>query len=181
VNALWIYVIIGVVAVLLIVGIVIGAIVLWKRQVKRSLISLTGRREAIIAAYKALEMVFTALADGTAEELAEFATDPMSVHRKALEELHTRMAMQSEELATLPLPKSLWHAADLLAAAASKLAKEVGRVGEADSPEAVLNALGEIDVAGIRATITPMTEEIERQLAVQKISDPSVYGGGMYI
>lgn len=177
----WILALLITIAVLLIAGIVVGSILLWRRQVRRSLIGLIGRREAILAAYRALETVFTSLADGTAEELADFASDPSSVHRKALEELHSRMSMLSEELATLPLPKKLWAAADMLASGAARIATEVAKVGSAEGPEDVLRALGEIDVAGIRSALAPMNAEIERLLAENKVVDPAVYGGGMYI
>ncbi len=169
------------VAVILIAGIVVGAVLLWRRQIRRSLIGLIGRREAILAAYRALETVFTSLADGSEQELSEFASDPESVHRKALEELHARMSLLSEELATLPLPKRLWPAADLLAAGAARIGTEVAKVGSAEGPEAVLRSLGGIDVAGIRAALGPMNTEIDRLLTVNKVVDPAVYGGGLYI
>lgn len=134
-----------------------------------------------MAAYRALKSVFTALASAEADELAAFAADPTSVHRKALEELHTRMRIQSEELSELKLPKKLWKTADLLGTAAGVLAVETGRVGEEAGAEAVLEALGRVDVAGINAALDPVNEEIEAQLAARDIGDPAVYGGGLYI
>jgi hypothetical protein len=173
--------IVVVVAVLLIAGIVIGSLLLWRRQVRRSLITLTSRREAVLAAYRALETVFTSLASGSTEELAAFAADPGSVHRKALEELHTRMVMASEELSAMPLPRKLWASADLIATSATKVASEVAKVGQASDPEAVLKALGDIDVSGIRSTLAPMNAEMDRLLTEHGIADPSVYGGGLYL
>jgi hypothetical protein len=181
VNAVWMYVIIAVAAIAAIAAIVVVSVALWRRQVRRLLIALTGRRAAIVAAYRALESVFTSLAEADAEELTAFAVDASSVHRKALEELHSRMRMQSEELAELALPKKLWEAADLLSAAAGSLAVETGRVGEAAGPEGVLEALGRIDVAGITAAVTPAEAEIDRLLDVHAVGDPAVYGGGLYI
>lgn len=180
-NPVLLYSIIGVVAVLLIAGIVVASVVLWRRQVRRSLIALTGRREALVAAYRALEGVFTAIAESSAEEIADFAVDPTSVHRKALEELHHRMRIQSEELAEIALPKRLWQAADLLGVASGKLALEAGRVGEAGGPERVLEALGAVDVKGIASTVRPANEAIDTLLAELEIDDPAVYGGGLYI
>jgi len=175
------YVIIGVASLLVIAGIVVGSIVLWRRQVRRSLIALTGRREAVTAAYKGLERVFTALAEGDTDEVTAFAIDSTSVHRKALDELHYRMRIQSEELSEIALPKRLWNAADLLGTAAGKIAVETGRVGEAGPPEKVLEVLGKIDVAGISAAIRPANQAIDDLLEELKIADPSVYGGGLYI
>jgi hypothetical protein len=176
-----VYVIIGVVAVLLIMGISVAAVLLWRRQVRRSLIALIGRREAVVAAYNALEKVFAALAEGDADAITAFAIDSTSVHRKALEELHHRMRIQCDELADVALPKRLWAAADMLGTAAGKLAVETGRVGEAGPPEKVLEVLGKIDVAGISAALRPANEAIDALLEELDIEDPSVYGGGLYI
>ena len=84
-NIWVIYGIIAAAGVLLIAGIVIGAVLVWRRQVRTSLIGLVSRREAIRAAYRALESVFATLAEDSADEVAEFATNSASVQRKALE------------------------------------------------------------------------------------------------
>jgi hypothetical protein len=175
------YIIIGVAALLLVIGIVISAVVLWRRQLRRSLIALTGRREAVVAAYRALEGVFAALAEGDADEITAFAIDSTSVHRKALDDLHYRMRIQSEELVELALPKRLWNAADLLGTAAGRLAVETGKVGEAGPPEKVLETLGKVDVAGISSALRPANEAIDDLLDQLRIEDPAVYGGGLYI
>ncbi len=175
------YVIIGVASAGLIAVVVVGAIMLWRRQVRRSLIGLTGRREAMAAAYRGLQSVFASLAEADADELTAFALDPDSGHRRSLEDLHSRMRMQAEELAEMTLPKQLWVVADCLGTAAALLAVETGRVGEADSPEAVLAALGAIDVPAVTVALDAANEAIDGLLAEHGIEDPSVYGGGMYI
>lgn len=175
------YVIIAVVSLLLIAGIVVASVVLWRRQVRRSLIGLIGRREAVMAAYGALESIFTSLAEADAEELTAFAVDGGSIHRKALEELHSRMRIQAEELSELSLPKRMWRGADLLCGAAGILAVETGKVGEATGPESVLDALGTIDVAGIGKALRPANESIDALLAENGMADATVYGGGLYI
>jgi len=181
VGPVWVYVIIAVVSLAAIAGIVVASVVLWRRQVQRSLIGLTGRREAVMAAYRALEGVFAALSEADVDELTSFAVDAASVHRKALEELHSRMRIQSEELAELALPKKLWGAADLLGSAAGTIAVETGKVGEAAGPEAVLDALGTIDVPAIGQALRPANEAIDELLAANGVEDPAVYGGGLYI
>jgi hypothetical protein len=175
------YTIIGVIGLALIAGSVIGARVLWKRQVKRSLISLTGRREALGASYKGLQAVFVALAAASPEEMGAFATEPDNEQRKSLEELHGRTVILADDVKQMALPKVLWRAADLLGVAADTLAKETGKVGEAESPEAVLDALGDIDVAAVKGAVQPADVEIDRLLQDLQIADPSVYGGGLYI
>lgn len=180
-NPTVLYIIIGVAGLALVVGSIIGARVLWKRQVKRSVITLTGRREALTAAWKGLQAVFVALAATTAEEMADFASNPEQEQRKSLEDLHGSMVILADDVKQMALPKTLWHAADLLGIAAEELAKETGRVGEATSPEGVLDALGDIDVAGVKAAMLPADVEIDRMLQDLEIADPSVYGGGLYI
>lgn len=176
-----VYGIVAAVGIILVAGIVVGSIALWRREVRRSLVALVGRREAIRAAYRGLEAVFAALADDSPETVALFATDASSVQRKALEELQARMAMQVDELQHVRLPKRFWHTADLLQAAASKLRDEVCKMNQAPTPEAVLDGVAAIDVTGIRATIAAAGEELDRRLSDTGIQDPAVYGGGLYI
>ena len=180
-NQTVLFIIIGVAGLALIAGAVFGARVLWKRQVKRSLIALTGRREALTAAWRGLQAVFIALGATTAEEMADFASNPEQEQRKSLEDLHGSMVILADDVKQMALPKTLWRAADLLGAAAEALARETGRVGEATSPEGVLDALGEVDVVGVRAAMLPADVEIDRMLQDLEIADPSVYGGGLYI
>ena len=61
-NVWIVYGIIIAVGVALIAAIVVASIWLWRRQVQRSVVSLVGRREAIVAAYKGLESVFASIA-----------------------------------------------------------------------------------------------------------------------
>jgi hypothetical protein len=181
VNIWVIYGIIAAVGVLLIAGIVIGALLLWRRQVRAALIGLVSRREAIRAAYRALESVFAALAEDSPAEITEFAMNAASVQRKSLEELVGRMSMQSEELQNVALPKRFWHCADLLMAASSKLRDEVSAIHRAPTPDAVLAGVGRIDVSGVRSAIAAAGEELDRLLHENRVEDPSVYGGGLYI
>lgn len=181
-SSTWVlYGIVAAVGVLLIAGIVVGSIFLWRREVRRSFLGLVGRREAIRAAYRGLEAVFAALADETPEAVAQFATDPASVQRKALEELHVRMTVQVDELQAIALPKEFWRAADLLQAAASRLRDEVCRINQAPTPEAVLDGVAALDVAGIRSAIAAAGEELDRKSGDVGVQDSVVYGGGLYI
>ena len=180
--SIWvIYGIVATVGVLVIAGIVVGSILLWRRQVRRSLVGLVGRREAVSAAYRGLEAVFAARGGDDAGVVSEFALDPASTHRKALEELQTRMAIEVEELQNVALPKRFWQTADLLMAAAAKVRDEVGRINQAPTPEGVLDAVAAIDVTGIRSAIAIAGEELDRQLRETGVDDSAVYGGGLYI
>lgn len=182
VKGQWVlYGVIAAVGVLVIAGAVVGGMWLWRRQVRKSLIGLVGRREAIRAAYRALEAVFGSLAEEPPEELMAFAEDPNNVRRKALEELRARMSLEVEELENVALPKSAWHSADLLMAAAERMRDQVATISGASSPDAVLDAVGGIDVAGIRSSIAEAGTELDRLLHASHIEDPAVYGGGLYI
>lgn len=180
-NIWVVYGIITTVGVLLIAGIVIGSIALWRRQLRRSLIGLVGRRESIRAAYRALESVFAALGEETAEGITDFAMNPASVHRRALEDVQMRMAIQVEELQGVGLPKTFWNCADLLMAAAAKVRDEVMKINTAPTPDMVLAGVGTIDVAGVRSGIAAAGQELDRLLVDNRIEDPAVYGGGLYI
>ncbi len=181
-SSVWVgYGMVSAVGVLVIAGIVVGAVFLWRGELRRSVIALVARREAIRAAYRGLEAVFEALSSETPEAVARFATDPACVQRKALEELQARMAIQVEELRAVALPKRFWATADLLQTAAEVLRDQVARMNLAPTPEAVLDAVAKIDVAAVRAAITSAGEELDRQLAVVGVDEPAVYGGGLYI
>lgn len=180
-NIWAIYGIIAAIGVLLIAGIVIGAVLVWRRQVRRSLIGLVSDRETLRASYRALEATFSALEADTAEEMADFQTNPANVQRKALEELGSRMAIQTDELQNVALPKKFWHCADLLMAASAKLRDEVSAIHGAQTPDAVLESVARIDVPGIAAAIAAAGTELDRLLRENNVEDPSVYGGGLYI
>lgn len=180
-NIWVVYGIITTVGLLLIAGIIIGSIVLWRRQLSRSLIGLVGKRESVRASYRALESVFAALSSETPEGITAFAVDPTSEHRKALEELQSRMAILVEELQSVALPKAFWRCADLLLTAAAKLRDEVGKINTAPTPDAVLAGVRVIDVPGIQAAIAAAGEELDDLLRENRIEDPAVYGGGLYI
>jgi hypothetical protein len=169
------------VGVLLIAGAVVGGIALWKRQVRRSLVGLVGRREAIRAAYRALESVFASLAEESTEELIAFAERPDNVRRKALEELRERMALEAEELEDVALPKTAWHDADLLMAAAVLIRDQISTITGAPDPDAVLGAVANIDVAAMRAALAEAGIELDRLLRESDVEDSAVYGGGLYI
>jgi hypothetical protein len=182
VKGQWVlYGVVAALCVLLIAGAVVGGLWLWKRQVRKSLIGLVGRREAIRAAYRALESVFASLAEEPADELIAFADSPDNVRRKALEELRGRMALEVDELENVALPKNAWHDADLLMAAAAKVRDEIATIGAASGDDAVLEAVANIDVAGMRSAIAEAGVELDRLLHASNVEDPAVYGGGLYI
>lgn len=173
------YIIIGFVAALLIAGTVVVARLMWRKQVGRYIIALTGHREAIVSALKAAESVIAELAQGDAERIMDFSAAG-SEERLTLAEIAERMRIEHAELADIALPKKLWKLADMLCDAAESLAEQAGGVGDKEG-EAVLDALLALDLAPVRGLLADSAAEAERVSVQYKVTDPSVYGGGLYI
>ena len=173
------YAIIAGSAVALVALTVVVARLAWRRQVRRFLVGLLGRRAAMEAALKTVDGTIRKLAAGSVEELLAFAEEG-SEERRALAEVASRMTIEAAELADLALPKKLWELADALGAAASSLAEQLGRVGDS-SGEAVLDALVDLDLDVARASLTQADGAIETASAAYGLTDPAVYGGGLYI
>lgn len=173
------YIIIGAVAAALIAGTVILARIAWRRQVGRYIITLTGHREGIASALKAADSVIAALAEGDVAQVRSF-TLPGSEERQTFAEIAERMRIEHGELKDIALPKALWKLADMLCASAGKLGDQAAAIGETEG-EAVLDALLTLDLAAVHTALSDATIEAERVSTVYKVTDPSVYGGGLYI
>lgn len=173
------YIIIGAVAAALIAGTVMMARLAWRRQVGRYIITLTSHREAIASCLKTAESAIASLAEGDAAALLEF-TLPESEERQTFREIAERMAIEHSELKDIALPKVLWPFADMVCDAAGLLAEQTVAVGEAEG-EAVLDALLALDLGPARSRLGDAAVEAERVSGVYRVTDPSVYGGGLYI
>jgi hypothetical protein len=154
---------------------------LYLRQVRRSLVRLLGRLEAILASAKGLELVLEHLLSADDETLSTFAGDPTSEDRRALEDVATRMRIMGDDLHSMALPKRLWPSAEAMEAAARVVAQQAGGVGDAETPEAVLAALAAVRIADINRAIDVSNEALEPLLLAFDVRDPAVYGGGLYI
>ncbi|HEX9094015.1 MAG TPA: signal peptidase I, partial [Coriobacteriia bacterium] len=159
------YVVFVVALVGLIVAVVLELQLLWRLRIGRGLQGLRRRRDVVMAAYDALEPLFLALADSGEPQIADFAVNAENDHRKALEKIHAIAGVQAKELATVALPKDHRQAAGMLAEAAGMLATEIATVGEATSPDGVLDAVGSIDVVALSRALEPANKEIERLMA----------------
>ena len=173
------YIIIGAVATALIAGTVVMARIAWRKQVGRYIIALTSHREAVASALKTADSVIASLAAGDASQLLEFIA-PASEERRTLAEIAERMRIEHEELRDLALPKALWKFADMLCDTAGSLAAQTSAVGEAEG-EAVLDALLSLDLAAVHTRLAEAGSEAERVSKAYKVTDSSVYGGGLYI
>lgn len=173
------YAIIAGIALALAVATVVVARLAWRRQVRRYLVGLVGRRESIGAALKTADGGVRALAAGTVDELLAFAGKD-SEERRTFIEIADRMRIETAELADLALPKKLWPLADSLQAAAQSLTDQVGGVGDG-AGEAVLDALVALDLETARTALREADGHIAAASTVYGLTDSSVYGGGLYI
>lgn len=155
--------------------------ILYIRQTRRSLVKLLGRREGVVAAANGLEKVIQHLLAAGDESLMLFAEDAHHEDRRAVDDVAVRMCIAGDELHALALPKRLWPVAEAMEQAASMIAAQAGAVGEASTPDGVLDALAAIDVAGIASAVRTANAALEPLLEDFHVDDSAVYGGGLYI
>lgn len=175
------YVLVAIGTLMLVAVALLGGWLLYRRQVRRSVVRLVGARESIRHAAEALERVLDHLAAGDDEVLASFAADPNHEDRRALHEIALKMRIAGEDLAGLALPKGAWAAATLLERAAFRISEEAGRVGEPTEPVAVLEALAAVDTASVRQARRTADTELDSLRERYGIEETAVYGGGLYI
>lgn len=171
----------------IVAAIVLGLLVAWSsrmlyvRQVRRALVGLIGRREAIHASQRAVRGVLGHLAEASVEELTAFASDASNEDRRSICDVHERMLIVADDLRAARLPKAVWTSADLLERAARTLAEESGRICSPESAEGSLDGLATIDLHRADDAIAAGDGEVQRMCEVYRVKDPSVYGGGLYI
>lgn len=153
----------------------------YRRMSRRYLIQVVGRREGVLASRRTLEAVVRHLADESSEKLEYFAGHPEDEDRKALTEVARRMEIATEELDSMPLPRSLWPAAAALADAAYIIAEEAARVGDSNDPEEVFSALTEVDIARAAEAFEAADAKVKEASERFELDEASVYGGGLYI
>lgn len=173
------YIAIAVVSAGLIAATIVLARLAWRKQVRKYIVGLMGRREGLGAALKTIEASVGTLSGGTVQDLLTFV-QPDSEERRTFAEIGARMQIQAQELEALPLPKSLWPLADMLQGAAKTLAEQASGVGDAFG-DAALDALMGLDLAAARAALDESDGLIAELSTVYDLTDPSVYGGGLYI
>ncbi|GAV31347.1 hypothetical protein emb_1c0082 [Coriobacteriaceae bacterium EMTCatB1] len=167
-------------AAIVLAGVVVGALLLWRRTVKRYLITLIGRREGVRAGLDSFAAVVKRLADASDGDLIAFALDDGHEDRKALREVASRMRVDAIELATMPLPKELIPLADDLSDAAELVAEQAEAISEATGP-ATLDQLAAVDLPGIRRYLDSADAAIAHLKGKYRLEDDVVYGGGLYI
>ncbi len=161
-------------------AIVVLGVVLWRRTVRRYLIGLIGRREAVLAGLAALEKGVADLAAMDDGAMIAFALDENAEERRALDEVAHRMHIAAEELATMALPEVLIDAANDLSDAAELLWEQAEAIAHGNGV-AVLDAIAAIDLESVTRFLVSADRRIAALCERYKVDDPSVYGGGLYI
>ncbi len=177
----WIWLALGFAVLLLGAAGYFGVRALWARALRRSVVSLIGQREAILASRRTLEAVVRHLADEDDEALEHFATHPESEDRKALAEVTMRMEILAGELDTRPVPRTLVPVAEGLADAAFVISREAGRIGESAIADEVYEELAQIDLASVADVYRGADARVKEAAERYHLDEASVYGGGLYI
>ena len=166
---------------MLLIAFTFAAWLTWRRTVRYHLVKVVGRRESVVASRRTLEAIVRHLADEDDARLTYFAEHPESEDRRALAETAARTASAAEELDTMPLPRSLWPAAEALADAAFVVGEQAGRVGESDDADAVFVGLEDIDLERVERVFEVADARVREACEHYDLDEAAVYGGGLYI
>ena len=179
-------IIVGVVALLAVVALVFGLVLLVRslraRGARHTIVGLIGRKEAIVAAHRALWNVVERLSAADDDELYRFSTDPDDEERRAFGEISSQMRITEDELKNTDVARSLEGVVMSMEDAARLIFEAAGAVdvdgeGEADP----LTAASEIDFAAIGEAVERMETAVHEAAERNHVDDRSVYGGGLYI
>ncbi len=175
------YVIIAVVAVAIITVTAALTVMAVRRQTRRLVAGLAGRRQAVGIALGTTEGVITRLASGSVDDLLVFARSD-SEDRVALAEVANKMRIEEHELRTIALPGELVPLAEELAGAAAALASAAGSIGDAGD-DGVLEALSALDLVAIRRALEKADERIALAVSEHHVTEDetTAFAGGMYV
>lgn len=153
----------------------------WKTYIRRRIVTLVAKSEALAGVRDALLGVMTRLSSVTDEQFEEFATEADHPERQVFAEVADRASMLRTELDTMALPRSLTPIAQMLADSAHLLAEGARRVLDANGSHQMIAATAAIEpdaaVRYQREGILMLRTVVEQH----GIDDPSVYGGGLYL
>jgi len=178
---MWAWIAIGAAAVAIVALAAVGAVLATRAAERRYLLKLISKREAVTAVGQSLEGVVTRLADADDESLESFAEEPEFLERHVLDETCRQARLLYEELDTQPMPRRLVPVAEALADAAFVVAEQAGKVETEMRGEAALEAVCSIDLQRVRMVFASARKELQAACEVCRLSDESIYGGGLYL
>ena len=177
-------IIVALVACVALVALVFGAVLLFlslrARGVRRAVVALIGRKEAIVAACRAMRNLVERLAGATDEELHCFSSDPLDADRRAFGEVASQMRIAEDELKSTDVARSLESVVISMEDAARLIFEAAGSVDRAGESDA-LSAASEIDFAAITDAVARMESTLHEAAERSHVDDRSVYGGGLHI
>jgi len=155
---------------------------IWREQrVRRALMSVIRRDEAIKAAVNTLNRLLERLASASDEELLRFASDPEDEDRVAFGEVANSMRIVVDELERTEAPKSVESIVLEMEGVAGRIAAAAGSADGVGDDRDVLAAAGSIDLVALGDLVRQMDVGVHELASQHGISDSSVYGGGLYI
>jgi hypothetical protein len=154
---------------------------LWLRRVRRLLIVLFSRTEAVASAVRSLRELMSRMADANDAVWVGFVEDGGSEERRALAEIAHRTDVVAVELANTPLPKVLHELADDIEALSRDIRDVTMAVDRARDVHAVLDTMGAIPLSEIAGRLRDVERKLNRLEEEFDVTDPAVYGGGLYI
>jgi len=173
-----------IIAVVAVAAIAFGVVLLFRTlrgdSVRKSIVSLIGRKEAIRSAYDALYGAVERLANSDDAELARFNEDPEDEERKTFREVEAQMLIAEDELKNTDVPRSLEGITVMMEDTVRLVHEAAGSVDGAGETEP-LAAAGEIDFSYIGSAVEHMEKELQETAERNHVEDRSVYGGGLYI
>lgn len=154
---------------------------LWLRRVRRLLVMLFGSKEAVASAVRSLSELMERLAEADDDVWVPFVEDSESGERRAVGEIAHRMDVLAVELEAIPLPKVLHDLADGLQAVAEDIRDVTVAIDRSSTPSEVLEALDKVDLPGVTSHLREAGDALEELQGTFNVTDPAVYGGGLYI
>ncbi len=177
-----IWVILGIVIVV-IAGAFAGVLiyrVLHERRVKRAIVWLIGRKEALAAGAESLTRLAVRLSQESDAELARFAVEPDCEDRHAFGDVALRMRIVGEELDHAEIPGELFKVAVDMEVS-SKTIQAAAEAAEARGGTDALAGVASLDLRGITELVSATSAELHELAVRHRVDDHSVYGGGLYI
>ena len=147
---------------------------------KRAVVALIGRKEAIVASYRALWNIVERLAGATDEDLHRFSSDPRDEERRAFDEVASQMHIMEDQLKNTDVSRSLEGVVMTMEDAARLIFEAASTVNGGGESEPLV-AASEIDFAIISDAVARMESELHQAAERNHVDDRSVYGGGLYI
>lgn len=151
-----------------------------ENRMRRGIVALIGKREAIAAAAKGLRLLAERLASATDDDLHRFSADPHCEERQGFADIAMRMRITADETSALDTPKKLDSMKTQVEQAARYVAWNAA-LACGETGEDALTGAASMDLSTMGQVVGEMSDRLHRIAEYFDVDDPSVYGGGLYI